>query len=265
MRLSAIVITKNEEKNIRRCLKSLRFADEIIVVDAGSTDHTAHVAQKLGAKVFVQPWPGYGPQKNFGREQARGQWLLYVDADEEVTPELAKQIEEAIATPAVDFYWLRIVTVFLGRPLTHLYGHNPRLFRKSAGRWTDEYVHEQVQTLNGQRIHVNDSLSKIMSTPLMHHSHPTIQSYLKRMRRYTTLDAEQMAKTGRHRHGQLVTPNIFLPWKLSTRQFIKMYFYRRGFLDGYAGFIWCLLSGYYEFVMSKKLNRLVSTKNSKPQ
>src|SRR3989344_5997982 len=102
MKLSAIVITKNEEGNIRRCLKSLTFTDEIIVVDAESTDQTVTIARELGAQVFIQPWPGYGPQKNFGASHAQGEWLLFVDADEEVSPALAEEIRNIITNPRVD-------------------------------------------------------------------------------------------------------------------------------------------------------------------
>lgn len=252
MKLSVIIITRNEEKNIARAIRSVSFADEIIVVDAESTDRTVEIAKSLGATVFVRPWPGYGPQKNFGAQQAGGEWLLFIDADEEVTRELAQEIQRVIQNPDKDFYWLKIVTVFLGRQMKHIFGHNPRLFKKSAGSWTDFKVHEQVQTNHGQRITLGDNASRLLSQPLLHHSHKTVASYLKRMHRYTTLDAEQMAKDNRHRTGLFVQPTWWLAPYLAARQFAKISFYKRGLLDGYAGFMWALLSAYYEYVMAKK-------------
>src|SRR5581483_7551678 len=235
MSLSAIVITKNAVETIGRCLTSLQFADEIVVVDSGSTDGTSTVAQELGGRVIHNPWQGYGHQKNVGISAATSEWVLFVDADEEVPPELAAEIRRLTQpdVAAVDFYWLRIVTVFLGHPLFHLYGHNPRLFKKSAGRWTEDYVHEQVQrNEDNTRIRLGDRYSQVITAPLMHYSHRTISSYKHRMEHYTTLDAQQMKVTGHHRSGKPVSPNAFLPWRLAAKQFIKMYVYKKGVLDG---------------------------------
>ena len=266
MKLSAIIITKNEEKNIARAIRSVQFADEVIVIDAESTDTTRTIAEQAGAKVLVNPWPGYGAQKNFGRDHARGEWLLYIDADEEVSTDLAAAIERTIKNPQRDFYWLRLITVFLGRPLLHLYGHNPRFFRKSAGRWTDAKVHEQVERLSapsredpaGRRgiLSLGDKHSEILTEPLWHYSHTTVKSYLDKMHQYTTLDAEQMVRTGKHRSGTSMEPAVLLPWYLAVKQFVKMYFYKQGFLDGSAGLIWCALSAYYEWEMGYKFLQL---------
>lgn len=253
MKLSAIVITKNEQPTIARCLQSLAFADEIIVVDAESQDKTAEIAKNSGAKVFIRPWPGYGAQKNFGAQQAQGAWLLFVDADEVVTPELAQAIKQGIEDPAYDFYWLRIITVFLGKPLQHVYGHNPRLFKKSKGQWSDQHVHEQVWHVDEEvTISLGDEHSSVIPEPLLHYSHPSITSYLKKMHRYTDLDAQEMAKTGKHRSGRTVTRTFLLPGYLAIRQCLKLLLYRRGILDGIPGIIWSLLSGYYEWEMARK-------------
>lgn len=252
MKLSAIVITKDSAKTLGQTLASLKFSDEIIVVDSGSTDTTSEIAYTFGAKIFNNPWPGYGRQKNFGLSKASGEWVLFIDADEEVTPALAVAITSTIQQPAPSFVWLRIVTIFLGKPLRHLYGHNPRLFKKSVGRWTDDKVHEQVEQFNGTRIQLHDSYSAVIIEPLLHHSHQTIGSYIKRMHHYTTLDAQQMKSTGKHRSGRSLPVSWILPWQLAARQFIKLFFYRRGFLDGYPGFMWCLLSAYYEYEMGNK-------------
>lgn len=251
--LSAIIIAKNEEQTIKRCLTSVGFADEIIVViDSASTDKTALLAVGLNAKVFTRHWTGYGPQKNYGLSQAKGKWVLFIDADEEVTPKLRQEIIAAIKSAANDFYWLRIITVFLGKRLNHLYGHNARLFRRHSGQWTNAKVHEQVINKQGQVIKLGDNLSKTLEIPLLHYSHSTVKSYLNTMYIYTTLDAQQMFSTSRHRSGKPIKPGFYLPYFLAFRQFIKLLFYRRGFLDGYVGFLWSLLSAYYEYLMSKK-------------
>lgn len=251
-KLSVVIITENEAANIAQSLESVKFADEVIIVDAESSDQTVEIAQSLGAKVFIHPWPGYGPQRNFAAAQASGEWLLVVDADEEVTPELAQQIRLTLKSPEKDFYWVKIITTFLGRPLSHLSAYNMRLFKKSAGHWADIKVHEQVQTATGQKLKFGDLISEELENPILHHSHKTIASYLKRMHHYTTLDAEQMAKDNHHRSGRAVKLTWWLPYYLAKRQFLKIYFYKRGFQDGYAGLIWSALSAYYEYTMAKK-------------
>jgi len=259
--LSAIVITRNEESNIKRCLSSLSFADETIVVDSGSTDKTKTIAQAMGARVFHHDWSGYGAQKNHGAKLASHDWLLFIDADEEVSPSLARKIKDSINKATSDFFWLRIVTIFLGQPLVHLYGHNLRLFRKQAGSWTQSHVHEQVATTSGQQLKLGDNLSQLLEPPLHHHSHQTISSYLKKMHHYTSLDAKHMLSTGLHRNSRKISPSFLLPLKLSLRQLIKLLFYRRGFLDGLPGIIWCFLSAYYEFEMSVKYLHLTLCQN----
>ena len=259
MKLSAILITKNEARTIARALRSLAVADETIVVDSNSTDKTRAIAMQLGARVIRQDWLGYGPQKNVGLAAAQGDWVLFIDADEELTPSLAQEIKQVINSqspnqPAssVDFYWLRIVTVFLGKRMTHLYGHNPRLFRKSAGHWTAAAIHEQVVATSGSLLKLGGRNSTILTAPLTHFSHKSIASYLKKMHHYTSLDAEEISNTSHHRSGKPVTKSWLLPYQLSIKQFLKLYFYRRGCLDGYAGFIWSVLSAYYEWEMARK-------------
>jgi glycosyltransferase involved in cell wall biosynthesis len=250
--LSAIILTKNNETTLATCLKSLAFTDEQLVIDSGSTDKTIALAHEHKAKVIPHAWEGYGAQKNFAAAEARGDWLLFIDADEEVTIELREAIQAATNTGEPDFFWLRIVTVFLGKALRHLYGHNPRLFRKSAGHWTADYVHEQVQLTNGTRLKLGDKYSKLLPGVLLHYSHDTIRSYLNKMRHYTTLEAKEMRRTGTHRSGKPVTRSLLLPWHLSSRQFIKLFFYRHGWKDGWAGCIWCVMSAYYEFELGRK-------------
>ncbi len=254
--VAAIIITHNEEKQIGRCLASLAFARERIVVDAESHDRTVLRAKQHGATVFTRSWTGYGDQKNFGAAQATAEWLLFIDADEVVTLKLQKAILQAIQNPVAHFYWLRIVTVFLGKPLYHLFGHNPRLYRRGTGRWTADPVHEQVMMSTGEQIALGDTHSRVMPEVLLHYSHVTVAAYLKKMHRYTTLDAARMHTTGTHRSGRAVRATTLLPVWLSAWQLFKLLFYRRGILDGYAGMMWCVLSAYYEWEMGRKFLNL---------
>lgn len=256
--LSAIIITKNEADNIERCIKSAKFADEVIVIDSKSNDNTNRLAEQLGAKLFIRPWPGFGPQKNFGATKASGDWLLFLDADEEISPALAQEMTTTISNPQKEFYWLKVTTIFLNRQLKNIYGYDPRLYLKTAGAWTSRHVNEQLQTNLGQTIHLSDNLSDTFKNPLYHHSCSTIKEHLKHMAEQTALDAQQMAKHNLHRSGHPIQPTWYLPYYLAIRQFTKLYLYKHGFLDGYAGLVWSSLSAYYEYVTSKKYLRLKS-------
>lgn len=257
MSLSAAIIAKNAAGSIEHTLQSVQFADEIVVViDSSTTDKTAQIAEKYGAVVYEREWSGYGQQKNFALDKTASDWVLFVDADEEVSIELAQAIQAAIEDPHHEVYWLRIITVFLGRPLRHLYGHNPRLFKRSAARWTDSFVHEQLVTSDGDDVRFGDSQHGLLTAPLLHYSHPTVSSYLDKMHRYTTLDAQQMQHSGNLRSGRPIPAAPLLSLRLATKQFVKLYFYRNGWLDGWAGFMWSVLSAYYEWEMARKYMQL---------
>ncbi|SUV88617.1 transferase [Bordetella pertussis] len=154
MTLSVIIITKNEAANILACLESVAFADEFIVVDSGSTDNTVELARDFGARVEVTPdWPGFGPQKNRALDLATGDWVLSIDADERVTPELASEIQAAMAGATADCYEIARLSDFCGRFIRHS-GWWPdyvlRLFRRGSARFTDAAVHERVVPAQGQ-------------------------------------------------------------------------------------------------------------------
>lgn len=255
--ISAIIITKNEEKHIADCIASLSFCDEIIIVDSGSTDHTREIAQSLGAAVLNKRWRGYGNHKNIGIEHARYHWLLFLDADERISPELQKEILHVIKQPKHAVFWIAIEDIFLGKSLKHLVGHNPRLVKKGDAVWNQNPVHEQLLYIDTKEIvHYKDSRSGEITSPIMHHSHQTIGSYLQKMHRYTSLDAEHMRQTGTHRSGRQVQNSWLLPYRLGTRQLGKLLFYKKGILDGWQGIAWCILSAYYEFEMAKKFRKL---------
>ena len=255
--ISAIIITKNEEKNIADCIASLSFVQEIIVVDSRSEDHTREIAQSLGAIVLNEDWQGYGNHKNIGSKVATHDTLLFLDADERISPELRQEILKIDVSPEHSVYWITVEDIFLGRRLRHLVGHNPRLAQKSKAIWNKNPVHEQLLYTDTQEIvKYKDDRSGEITAPIIHHSHETIASYLQKMHRYTSLDAKRMKQTGAHRSGRSIQDSILLPYKLGCRQFIKLLVYKKGILDGWQGIVWCVVSAYYEFEMGKKYRTL---------
>jgi len=267
-RLSVITITKNEAAHLARALQSVQgLADEIIVVDSESTDGTTTIAREFTEHVFVHPFEGYGAQKNFARQQATGEWVLHIDADEEVPTELAEEMRQVFREATVDFFFVSIVTEFLGRPLTHMKGTNLRLFRRTTGRWDGKVVHEQIERVtDGSTVRLGDPDVQLLRTALIHHSHyQTLAGYRERQEYYSTADAVGMQRTGQDRSGRPVTVN---PGSLASvarflaeravKQFIRKFFQQKGFLDGWQGWAWCYVSTEYEYKMCKKYLRFVN-------
>lgn len=268
--LSVVTITKNEEAHLPRALRSVRdWADEIIVVDSESTDRTVEIAREFTDKVFIRPWPGYGPQKNFARDRASGEWIFQLDADEDVSPELAEEIQRLLRNPPHEYSWLPIVTEFLGKPLPHLRGMNLRLFRKAAGRWDDKAVHEQVERISRgiedagrerRTVRLGDPDTGVLTTPILHHSHyQTLAAYRERQERYATADAREMRRTGADRVGHPVRVRPRHPLSVGRfllerplKQFVRKFFRQKGILDGWRGWLWCAVSAEYEFTMCRK-------------
>ena len=236
--LSVAIITLNEEDNLARTLASVQFADEVVVVDSGSTDHTVEIARSFGAKVFVETWKGFAGQKNSAIERCSGTWVLSLDADEELTGELEAEIVKMLETgaeivPQVDGYRLRLRHVFLGRWMRHG-GYYPdlklRLFRRvtSSGdtRFTDRPVHESVQIAGRVETLKNDFL---------HHGYPNLEIYLEHMNRYSSLGGQIAAMKGKvSRSGIAFGWNIVL---VPVLTFIWNFGFRLGFLDGREGLL----------------------------
>lgn len=222
--LSLVVITLNEAGRLEKCLRSVPFADEIVVVDSGSTDGTVELAESLGAKVIHQDWLGYGAQKQFAVDQASHDWVLCLDADEWLSAPLAREIEQVLASPDADGYAFPRCNRFMGRWLRHGEGYpdlSLRLFCKSRGRWSTDPVHEKV-VLNGAMGH--------LSGDLMHESEETLGQYLAKQNRYTDLQAEQLRARGKRFSAvKLILSPVF--------RFIKFYVFRLGFLDGIPGLV----------------------------
>ncbi len=239
--LSVIVITKNEEKNIRQCLESIRWADEIIVVDAGSTDSTVELVKAYTNKIYVKPWDGFGPAKNFALSVATSDWILWLDADERVTLELAQEVKQTIhSNHSQTAYTIPRKAFFLGRWIKHCGwypGRVVRLFHRQNGKFTEEKVHEQLI--------IEGTIGNLQSD-LLHYTDPNLMHYFDKFNRYTSLAADELA----HQHtGFHFAQLIFGPFWI----FVKMYIIRLGFLDGIQGFILCVLSSCYVFTKYAKL------------
>lgn len=229
--LSAVLITKNAASQLAECLDSLAFCDEIIVVDSGSDDGTIELAQSRGARVIQAEWRGFGPQKQFAVEQAAHDWVLCLDADERVSPRLQATIAEALTAPS-EFtkcaYRFPRCNLFLGRRLRHGEGYpdwSLRLFDRRHARWSDDAVHERV---------IPDEEVGTLEGDLLHDSAETLDAYLAKQNRYTTLAAEQAFSSGRRAHaGHLLLSPLL--------RFVKFYFFRLGFLDGLPGLVHILI------------------------
>jgi len=239
-RLSVCVITANEEERLRSCLESVAWADEIVVVDAESSDKTVVIAREFTDRVLVRSWPGFAGQKNFALDQARGDWILSLDADEQVTPELRHEIERVLRLdgPAIGYAVPRR-NIFWGQWVRHgrLYPDwQLRLFRRGRGRFVDLPVHESVR--------VEGPVGRL-DAPLLHASYRDLSDCLARFDRYATLAAEDLAERGRR-----VGPAdlVFRP----LGRFLSMYVLHRGFLDGWRGFVLASLYAHYVFVRSVK-------------
>lgn len=240
--ISAILITKNEEDNVRDCLASLVFAEEIVVVDSGSADNTEEICRSdPRVRWFAEDWKGFGPQKNSALEKARGPWVFSIDADERVTEELAREIASLdLASSPIEGYRVPRKS-FFGRRWVRHGGWYPdytiRLWRKGDGRFVDRSVHEAVR-LSGE--------VGTLRGDLLHYTYRDTTDFLERMERYAALGAQEM-----RREGKRATPLDLLVRPPFT--FLKMYLLRRGFLDGALGFRLALLYSRYTFAKYSKL------------
>lgn len=241
-RLSVVVITKDEEEGVRACLESVAWADEVIVVDAESTDKTAQIAREFTDRVFIRPWPGFAAQKNFGLEQATGDWILSVDADEEVSRGLRDELEAILAASGAACAGYRIPrrNLFWGRPIRHggLYPDwQLRLFRRGRGRFVDRAVHESVE--------VEGEVGRLRAA-LVHRSYRDVADFVARADRYSTLAAEEWLRSGRRAR---LRDLVVRP----AGRFLSMYVVHAGFLDGWRGFLLAALYAYYVFIRSAKV------------
>lgn len=239
--IAAVVITKNEARNIGACLESLRWVHDVIVVDACSTDRTVEIVREYTPRVFIRSWPGFGPQKNYGIDRATADWILIVDADERVTDGLREEIVRFLEAAPDDLAGFEVPrrNFFYGRWIQGggLYPDRQlRLFRRQAGRYDDVLLHEHLE--------VRGRIGRL-TAPLDHYSMPTIKDHVRKMMRYTTLGAQEKLKTR-----SKVTALDIAGSHLVT--IIKTYAFRKGYRDGIHGVIVALFAGLHTFVKYAK-------------
>lgn len=249
--LSVVIISKNEEKNIARCLESVKWADEIILIDSKSADRTVEIAERYGARVYSPEWQGYGAAKVEGVNRAGCEWILSVDADEEVPSELANEIKAALSNDSeYSGYYIPRRTMFLGRWIKHC-GWYPdfvlRLFRKSRGNFDGAVIHEKVV--------VNGSTSR-MRSELLHYSYSCLEEYLEKFNRYTTLGAEEAYRRGIRSgwYDIVIKPPV---------SFVKHFISKQGFRDGIEGFLISVLSSIAVMAKYAKLREMYKNQRNR--
>lgn len=243
-KISVAIITKDEERNIRGCLESVSWADEVVVVDSGSADKTREICQNFKARFFLEEWKGFARQKNSAIEKTRNEWVLSLDADERVTPALHQEIVEIMeGGPTQDGYCIARKNFFLGHWIRRCGWYpdfNLRLFRKSRGRFQERTVHERVEV---------PGKVDYLKNPMEHKTYRTLSDFLQRMDRYSTLAAMEMKKEGR---AYRFYDAFFRP----PFTFLQMYLLRAGFLEGYRGFLLSVFYSFYTFAKYSKLKEI---------
>lgn len=247
--LGVAIIALNAQARLAQCLEALRFADEIVVVDGGSTDDTVSIARGLGARVLVAPeWPGFGPQKNRAVAELATDWILSIDTDEVVTPELAASIRQAIDSPTADVYALDRLSSFCGHWVRHSGWYPdwvPRLFKRGAARFSDDLVHERL---------VFAAPANRLAGRLLHYSYDDFETVLRKVDAYSSAGARQRQAAGqRGGFARAVARGLWA--------FLRTYLLRGGILDGRSGFMIAVFNAetvYYRFL---KLSLAVQSKD----
>ncbi|HSC26181.1 MAG TPA: glycosyltransferase family 2 protein [Vicinamibacterales bacterium] len=241
MKLTVTVITRNEAANIQAALESVSWADEIIVVDSRSTDATVEIARRYATRVEVHDWGGYSAQKNYAASLAANDWILSIDADERVTPELAREIRELMERgPTASGYRISRVTWYLGRWMysTDWYpDYQLRLYDRRSGKWNARRVHESVELRDRPGV---------LKHQIQHYAYRDVSDHVTSIDHYTTLIAEQWLEEGRR-------TSLLAAIAHPPAAFLRNYVLRRGFRDGAAGFIVSALNAYYVFMKLVKL------------
>jgi glycosyltransferase involved in cell wall biosynthesis len=241
-KLSVCIITYNEEENIRDCLESVKWADEIVVVDSYSQDNTLSIVKEYTDKIIQRNWPGHIEQKNFAIDQAAGDWLLGLDADERISPELKKEIKDVLEgrIKKADGYYCPRHSFYLGRWINHggwYPDYKLRLFRKGKGRWEGKNPHDMVKM---------DRRAAYLKGELKHYVYKNISHQLKTVDSFSTITAKGFHEEGKKFNLILL---LFRPWI----RFFEMYIIKKGFLDGLPGFIIAVITSYYVFLKYAKL------------
>jgi glycosyltransferase involved in cell wall biosynthesis len=244
MKITATIITLNEERNISRAIESLRCSDEILILDSGSVDRTVELAEKLGARVIEAGWRGFAGQKNWAAEQASNDWILSLDADEALSEGLEAEIWNLKKNgPRFDAYTMPRLAQYLGRWILHS-GSYPdrkvRLYDRRKAKWVGDFVHESVQA-DGRVGHLEANL--------LHFTCESLSEHVKTLDRYTTLAAQELA--GHKVRIGLARLILDPPWT-----FIRTYFFQRGFLDGLEGLIIAYMAAFYTFLKYSKARNM---------
>lgn len=249
---SLAIITLNEENNLERCIKSVPFADEVVVLDSGSTDKTIDLARRLGARVALEPWRGFAKQKTRAAALCKHTWVLSLDADEALSPEAQSELKALLETELTeDAYSFPRLTQHLGKWLRHG-GAYPdrqvRFFNKTSAKWSDTEVHEKIEA----------GKIKKLKSDIFHWPFPTIDSQVLTINRYSALRAKEMFNKGKR----------FSLLKLAIKpisKFFEVYILKRGFLDGLAGLEVAYISAFSYFLRWIKLYEYQKLQDSKPQ
>jgi len=245
MEISVTIITFNEEEKIEGAIKSvLEIADEIVIVDSFSEDNTVKIAKKYPVQIYQKRWRDYAEQRNFALEKASCPWILNIDADERVSPELKKEILNLKdKEPDCDGFSIPRLTYYLNRWIYHS-GWYPdrkvRLFKKQMARWEGKFIHEKL---------VFTGKVKKLKNPIYHFSYKNIEEHLSRINKYSSLGARKLYENGKKARWYHF---IFYP----LCRFLKSYIFKLGFLDGFAGFVISVLNGYYIFTRYAKLKEI---------
>ena len=243
-KISCVIIAKNEEHTIARCLESVKWMDEIIVVDTGSTDRTREICSQFDVQLFEIAWNGFGKAKQFAVEQATNDWVFSIDCDEEMTPELQKRIKDILSGPiTVEGFTVKRRTFYLKRLIQHS-GWNRdyplRFFNKTCGTFNDNILHESV-SLSGKKERIEEHL--------LHYSYPDIETHLEKMRPYTKMAAQQLADKGKK-------ASLTSAFTHGFSKFIKMYFLQLGIFDGAEGLILAVISAFGVYLKYLRLWQL---------
>ncbi|MFC1799713.1 glycosyltransferase family 2 protein [Candidatus Eisenbacteria bacterium] len=222
-KISAAIVTKDEERNIERCLKSLEWVDEIVVVDSGSTDRTLEICEKYGCRIVKTEWLGFGPTKQLAVDSVSNDWVLSIDADEEVTGELAREIQETLSGEEVKAgYKIRWLSMYLGKWIKRS-GWNkqykPKLFNTTKGRFTDAFVHETVK--------IDGEVGRLKH-PLRHYTYPDLDTVRSKMESQANWGAQALDQKG-------IRPSRLNAYAHAGWTFVRTYVLSAGFLDGHIG------------------------------
>lgn len=252
IKISAVIITKNEERNIARCLQSLQnIVDEVIVVDSLSTDRTKAICLEYGARFIEQEWLGYGEQKNVGNRQASYDYILSLDADEELSPELQKSILAIKDSWTHDAYSFNRLNVYCGKPIKYC-GWYPdkkiRLWDRKKGEWDNAEVHELLE------LQPNTSV-KHLKGDIIHYTYYTVGQHIEKIQKYSDLWVKKAVKRNKKVGGLKLF--ITYPWR-----FFSCYIIRLGFLDGIFGLIVCRMIAYEAFLKYSKLYQHYKSKKA---